>query len=211
MSDKSIASIANISEQDLLSFTPAMRQFIQIKRDNPTLLIMYRMGDFYETFFEDAELVHRVLGLTLTSRSSTNSGTRIPMAGIPYMTLDQYLVRLVNQGFSVGICEQLGTPGKGLMERKLVRTITPGTLTDESLLNDRSESTLLAVYIQGKGSAVGLAWMTISSGVFKAMETTEAGLLNEIERINPSEILIADHDRELQSIEGKAGGLHYGG
>ena len=74
MSDKSIASIANISEQDLLSFTPAMRQFIQIKRDNPTLLIMYRMGDFYETFFEDAELVHRVLGLTLTSRSSTNSG-----------------------------------------------------------------------------------------------------------------------------------------
>ena len=197
MSDKSIASIANISEQDLLSFTPAMRQFIQIKRDNPTLLIMYRMGDFYETFFEDAELVHRVLGLTLTSRSSTNSGTRIPMAGIPYMTLDQYLVRLVNQGFSVGICEQLGTPGKGLMERKLVRTITPGTLTDESLLNDRSESTLLAVYIQGKGSAVGLAWMTISSGVFKAMETTEAGLLNEIERINPSEILIADHDREL--------------
>ena len=111
MSDKSIASIANISEQDLLSFTPAMRQFIQIKRDNPTLLIMYRMGDFYETFFEDAELVHRVLGLTLTSRSSTNSGTRIPMAGIPYMTLDQYLVRLVNQGFSVGICEQLGTPG----------------------------------------------------------------------------------------------------
>ena len=82
------------------------------------------------------------------------------------MTLDQYLVRLVNQGFSVGICEQLGTPGKGLMERKLVRTITPGTLTDESLLNDRSESTLLAVYIQGKGSAVGLAWMTISSGVF---------------------------------------------
>lgn len=197
MSDKSIASIANISEQDLLSFTPAMRQFIQIKRDNPTLLIMYRMGDFYETFFEDAELVHRVLGLTLTSRSSTNSGARIPMAGIPYMTLDQYLVRLVNQGFSVGICEQLGTPGKGLMERKLVRTITPGTLTDESLLNDRSESTLLAVYIQGKGSAVGLAWMTISSGVFKAMETTEAGLLNEIERINPSEILIADHDREL--------------
>ena len=87
MTDKSIASIANISEQDLLSFTPAMRQFIQIKRDNPTLLIMYRMGDFYETFFEDAELVHKVLGLTLTSRSSTNSGTRIPMAGIPYMTL----------------------------------------------------------------------------------------------------------------------------
>lgn len=197
MTDKSIASIANISEQDLLSFTPAMRQFIQIKRDNPTLLIMYRMGDFYETFFEDAELVHKVLGLTLTSRSSTNSGTRIPMAGIPYMTLDQYLVRLVNQGFSVGICEQLGTPGKGLMERKLVRTITPGTLTDESLLNDRSESTLLAVYLQGKGSAVGLAWMTISSGVFKAMETTEAGLINEIERINPSEILIADRDREL--------------
>ena len=123
MTDKSIASIANISEQDLLSFTPAMRQFIQIKRDNPTLLIMYRMGDFYETFFEDAELVHRVLGLTLTSRSSTNSGTRIPMAGIPYMTLDQYLVRLVNQGFSVGICKAIKEiPGfaSGAFDREVV-------------------------------------------------------------------------------------------
>lgn len=191
------SSVETLTDNDLLSFTPAMRQFIQIKRDNPALILLYRMGDFYETFFKDAELVHRVLGLTLTSRSSNNNGDRIPMAGIPYTTLDQYLVRLVNQGFSVGICEQIGTPGKGLMERKLVRTITPGTLTDENLLNERSESTLLAVNTQGKTGKVGLAWMTISSGVFRTIETTEASLVNEIERINPSEILIADKDRDL--------------
>lgn len=197
MTSANKTSITALSQEDLLSFTPAMRQFIQIKKENPNLLILYRMGDFYETFFDDAELVHRVLGLTLTSRSASNNKDRIPMAGIPYMTLDQYLVRLVNQGFSVGICEQLGTPGKGLMERKLVRTITPGTLTDETLLSDRAESTLLSINTRGKNGKVGLAWMTISSGLFRALESTEAALLSEIERINPSEILISERDREL--------------
>lgn len=186
----------DIDENQLLSFTPAMRQFVEIKQANPGLLILYRMGDFYETFFDDAETVHRTLGLTLTSRSALVSGARIPMAGIPYTTLDQYLLRLVNQGFSVGICEQIGVPGKGTMDRKLVRTITPGTLTDESLLSERSESCLLALYASGKKGKIGLSWMIISSGVFKAIETDESALMSEIERINPSEILIPDSMRD---------------
>lgn len=173
-----------------------MRQFVEIKQANPGLLILYRWGDFYETFFDDAETVHRTLGLTLTSRSALVSGARIPMAGIPYTTLDQYLLRLVNQGFSVGICEQIGVPGKGTMDRKLVRTITPGTLTDESLLSERSESCLLALYASGKKGKIGLSWMIISSGVFKAIETDESELMSEIERINPSEILIPDSMRD---------------
>lgn len=116
--------------------TPTMRQFLLIKRDNPHLLILYRIGDFYETFYDDAERVHRLLGLTLTSRSNSPSGERIPMAGVPFVTLDQYLVRLVNQGVSVGICEQIGDPKKGPLNRKLTRIITPGTLTDENLLKE---------------------------------------------------------------------------
>lgn len=172
-------------------YTPAMRQFLQIKQEHPNLLLLYRMGDFYETFFEDAETVHRLLGLTLTSRSGTPNGQgRIPMAGIPFTTLDQYLVRLVNHGLSVGICEQIGVPGKGLMERRLSRIITPGTLTDDGLLNEKSESTLLAVCPSKKGEKLGLAWMTISSGSFRATEIGSDALLNEIARISPSEIVI---------------------
>ena len=186
----------DIDENRLAGFTPAMRQFIEIKQANPNLLLLYRMGDFYETFFDDAETVHRTLGLTLTSRSSASDGARIPMAGIPFTTLDQYLVRLVDQGFSVGICEQIGIPGKGLMERRLTRTITPGTLTDESLLGERSESTLLAIFAPNKKGKLGLAWMTISSGTFRALETDEASLLSELERISPSEILISEAFRD---------------
>ena len=120
----------DIDENQLLSFTPAMRQFVEIKQANPGLLILYRMGDFYETFFDDAETVHRTLGLTLTSRSALVSGARIPMAGIPYTTLDQYLLRLVNQGFSVGICEQIGVAKAvfwlSMLPGKKARSVCPG-------------------------------------------------------------------------------------
>ncbi len=182
-------------QDEFAGYTPAMRQFLQIKRDNPNLLLLYRMGDFYETFFEDAELVHRILGLTLTSRSNSGNGAPIPMAGVPYASVDQYLVRLVNQGISVGVCEQLGVPGKGLMERKLSRIITPGTLTDENLLSERAESSLLAVNPSRKGAKIGLAWLVLSSGTFKTKEIASDELLNEISRISPSEILIPDRYR----------------
>jgi DNA mismatch repair protein MutS len=181
-------------EERFAGYTPAMRQFLTIKHDNPHLLILYRMGDFYETFFDDAEKLHKLLGLTLTSRSGGGED-RIPMAGIPFMTLDQYLVRLVNYGLSIGICEQLGTPGKGLMERKLVRIITPGTLTDEGLLGEKTDSRLLAVCLSKNKKNVGLAWLTISSGDFRAAEVPTETLVNEIARISPNEILISDDAR----------------
>lgn len=201
MDDGKIQSPRDSTE--FIGYTPTMRQFLQIKKENPNLLLLYRMGDFYETFFEDAELVHKVLGLTLTSRagSKDGEGRRIPMAGIPFTTLDQYLVRLVNQGFSVGICEQVETPGQLYMERKLIRTITPGTLTEANLMGERSESTLLALNFDSKSFDIGFAWMSISAGSFFAMQVEKSDLTNEIERINPSEILVEesrkDHLKEL--------------
>ena len=176
--------------------TPTMRQFLLIKRDNPHLLILYRIGDFYETFYDDAERIHRLLGLTLTSRSNSPSGERIPMAGVPFVTLDQYLVRLVNQGVSVGICEQIGDPKKGPLNRKLTRIITPGTLTDENLLKERNESILMALNPSKKGDRVALSWLILSSGVFKVMEVNGNELINEIARIGPSELLVPERFRE---------------
>ncbi len=176
--------------------TPTMRQFLIIKKKHPHLLLLYRIGDFYETFYDDAERIHRLLGLTLTSRSANGDGDRIPMAGVPFMTLDQYLVRLVNQGVSVGICEQIGVPGKGPMERRLTRIITPGTLTDENLLGERSESILMAINPSKKGEKVALSWLILSSGLFKVMEVSGADLINEIARISPSELLVPERFRD---------------
>ncbi len=176
--------------------TPTMRQFLLIKRDNPHLLILYRIGDFYETFYDDAERIHRLLGLTLTSRSNSPTGERIPMAGVPFVTLDQYLARLVNLGVSVGICEQIGDPKKGPLERKLTRIITPGTLTDENLLKERNESILMALNPTKKGERIALSWLILSSGVFKVMEVPGNELINEIARIGPSELLVPERFRE---------------
>ncbi|MCD8338672.1 MAG: DNA mismatch repair protein MutS, partial [Burkholderiales bacterium] len=167
-----------------------------IKKEHPGLLLLFRMGDFYECFFEDAEKIHNLLGLTLTSRGTDASGERIPMAGMPYMSLEQHLARLVGMGINVGICEQLGIPGKGLMERKLVRILTPGTLTDEGLLNEKSESCLLAITPSRKGERIALAWLILSSGVFKGLETAAEELGSETARICPSEILVPERFRE---------------
>ena len=130
---------------DLNDFTPAMRQFIEVKRRYPETLVLFRMGDFYETFFDDAAKANRLIGITLTKRGKLKNGDPIPMAGIPMVSLDQYVARLVRLGESVVIAEQLGTPGKGLMERRISRIITPGTLTDTSLLPEKDDAVLLSV------------------------------------------------------------------
>ncbi len=160
------------------------------------MLLLFRMGDFYESFFDDAERIHKLLGLTLTTRGTDGAGQRIPMAGIPFMTLDQHLSRLVNMGVNVGICEQLGVPGKGLMERKLVRIVTPGTLTEDSLLNERTESCLLGIAPSRKGEKISLAWLILSSGVFRGIETAAEELVSQAARISPSEILAPERFRE---------------
>jgi DNA mismatch repair protein MutS len=181
--------------------TPMMQQFLRIKADFPTLLLFYRMGDFYELFFEDAEKASRLLGITLTQRGSSN-GTPIKMAGVPFHSVEQYLAKLIKLGESVAICEQIGDPAtsKGPVERKVTRVVTPGTLTDSDLLPEKSERPLLALctVAQRKTVTVGLAWLSMASGALKVMEFSgdaasfETRLKQELERIAPAEILLAD-------------------
>ncbi len=179
--------------------TPMMQQFLRIKADYPDLLLFYRMGDFYELFFDDAEKAARLLGITLTQRGTSN-GTPIKMAGVPFHSLDQYLAKLVKLGESVAICEQIGDPAtsKGPVERKVQRIVTPGTLTESELLPEKSERPLLALHVmqQRKGITLGLAWLSLASGQLRVTELAidEAQLplriQQELERIAPAEILV---------------------
>jgi DNA mismatch repair protein MutS len=183
------------------SHTPMMRQYLGIKAEHPDLLLFYRMGDFYELFFEDAEKAARLLGITLTQRGNSN-GQPIKMAGVPFHSVEQYLAKLVKLGESVAICEQIGDPAtsKGPVERRVQRIVTPGTLTDAELLPEKSERPLLALCVtrQRKQSIIGLAWLSLASGRLCVTEITAeenllaARLRQELERIAPAEIL-ADH------------------
>ncbi|MDB5774480.1 MAG: mismatch repair protein MutS [Herbaspirillum sp.] len=185
----------------LLRHTPMMQQYLRIKADHPETLLFYRMGDFYELFFDDAEKASRLLGITLTQRGASN-GTPIKMAGVPFHSLDQYLGKLIKLGESVALCEQIGDPAasKGPVERKVVRVITPGTLTDADLLPEKSERSLLALCIveQRKSATLGLAWLSMASGALRVMElrvdaaTLETRLKQELERIAPAELLMTD-------------------
>ncbi|MFC0252985.1 DNA mismatch repair protein MutS [Massilia consociata] len=181
--------------------TPMMAQYLRIKADYPTMLVFYRMGDFYELFHDDAEKAARLLGITLTARGTSN-GQPIKMCGVPFHSLDGYLAKLVKIGESCAICEQIGDPAlsKGPVERKVVRVVTPGTLTDSDLLPEKADRPLLAMCLlsQRKNVTVGLAWLSLASGVLRLMEfsgdvrAAEARLAHELERISPAEILRAD-------------------
>lgn len=176
--------------------TPMMRQYLRIKAEHPDLLMFYRMGDFYELFFDDARRASSLIDIALTSRGKT-AGQDIPMAGVPVHSLDNYLARLVRQGESVAICEQIGDPAAstGPVERKVVRIVTPGTVTEESLLDARHDTLLAAAYRDSRG--YGLAWLDISSGRFSVCEPAGAGeLAGELERLRPAELLIPE-DMEL--------------
>ena len=169
-----------------------MRQYLEIKSLHPDTLVFYRMGEFYELFYADAEKASRLLDITLTTRGQS-AGKPIPMAGVPAHSVDQYLARLLRQREPVAICEQVGVPDKrkGPVDRKVVRIITPGTLTDENLLDERQENSIAAVYVNG--SKCGLALLEVSSGRFYACDlpdTTE--LDNELERMAPAELLYPD-------------------
>ena len=172
--------------------TPMMQQYLKVKAEHPDELLFYRMGDFYELFFKDAEKASRLLDITLTARGKA-SGTPIPMCGIPYHAADRYLARLVEAGVSVAICEQIGDPAtsKGPVERKVVRLITPGTLSDDALLKETRDNLLLALFHHDKH--FGLATLDISSGRFYVMEVDSAeAMVSEINRIQPAEILAPD-------------------
>jgi DNA mismatch repair protein MutS len=169
-----------------------MQQYLRIKAQHPDVLLFYRMGDFYEMFYDDARRAAQLLDIALTQRGAS-AGAPIPMAGVPAVTLDAYLAKLVRKGESVAICEQRGEPGKtkGPMEREVVRIVTPGTLTDEALLEERRDNLLASVY--GTGGRFGLAWLDLSAGRFSLMELAGVAALEaEIERLRPAELLAPD-------------------
>lgn len=170
-----------------------MQQFLRIKAQHPRELLFYRMGDFYELFFDDAKRAAELLDITLTARGKSG-GEPIPMAGVPYHAAEGYLARLVKAGVSVAICEQIGDPAtsKGPVERKVVRIVTPGTLSDEALLEERAENLLLAVAQHRE--QFGLAWLDLASGRFRVLELTgEEALASELQRLNPAETLYQDN------------------
>ena len=172
--------------------TPMMIQYNKIKAEYPTELVFYRMGDFYELFHDDAKRASELLGITLTARGKTG-GNAIPMAGIPYHSADGYLAKLVKQGLSVAICEQIGDPAtsKGPVERKVVRVVTPGTLTDEALMEEHQESLLVAIYPSGEG--FGFSLLDMASGRFGLFEVEDQQTAeSELYRLNPAELLIPE-------------------
>jgi DNA mismatch repair protein MutS len=169
--------------------TPMMAQYLAIKAEHPQTLVFYRMGDFYELFYSDAEKAARLLDITLTRRGNS-AGEPVVMAGVPFHSVEGYLARLIRQGESVAICEQVGdvATAKGPVERKVVRVVTPGTLTDTELLNDKSEAILLAVH-QGARHRLGLAWLSVTQGALQLAECAADELESWVARIAPSELL----------------------
>lgn len=193
------------SKPENQTHTPMMQQYLSIKAEHPNDLVFYRMGDFYELFFDDAKQASQLLDVTLTARGKTN-GNPIPMCGVPFHAAENYFAKLVNQGVSVAICEQIGDPAtsKGPIERAVVRVLTPGTLSDEALLDDRSDNLLAAIHLS-KGQ-YGIATLDMSSGRFQLLQAShEEALHSELQRLNPVEILISEDFPRLDWLENRTG------
>jgi DNA mismatch repair protein MutS len=191
--------------QNSQTYTPMMQQYLSVKAEHPNDLVFYRMGDFYELFFDDAKKASQLLDVTLTARGK-NNGTPIPMCGVPYHAAENYLAKLVKQGVSVAICEQIGDPetSKGPVERAVVRVLTPGTLSDEALLDDRSDNLLAAIYLNN--NQYGVATLDMSSGRFQLLEANDSDELHsELQRLNPVEILISEDMPKIEWLEGMTG------
>jgi len=176
---------------EIAGHTPMMQQYLRIKAQHPQMLLFYRMGDFYELFYDDAEKAARLLDLTLTTRGAS-AGEPIRMAGVPWHSAEQYLAKLVKLGESVAICEQVGdvATAKGPVEREVTRIVTPGTLTDPALLEDKADNVLLA--LAPEKACIGLAWLSLASGELKVAEVAPQALENELRRIAPAEVLAAE-------------------
>ncbi|MFZ1908990.1 MAG: DNA mismatch repair protein MutS, partial [Burkholderiales bacterium] len=177
--------------QQLDAHTPMMQQYLRIKAQHPDILLFYRMGDFYELFYDDAERASRLLDITLTTRGAS-AGQPIRMAGVPWHSAEQYLAKLVKLGESVAICEQVGdvASAKGPVEREVTRIVTPGTLTDSALLDEKSDNVLLA--LAADKATVGLAWLTLANGELRLAEVAPLQLAGELRRIAPAEVLAAE-------------------
>ena len=174
------------------NFTPLMNQYLSIKKEQPDALLLFRMGDFYETFFDDAKTASKILGITLTTRDK-NKKNPIPLAGFPYHALNNYLKKLIDNGIKVAICEQVEDPkfAKKLVKRKIIEVITPGTILQDDFLKGKKNNFLTAIY-EGK-SNFGLASIDISTGEFLCSELSNDKILDEIVRIHPTEILLPEN------------------
>ena len=191
--------------QDINAYTPMMQQYLRMKAEHPNDLFFYRMGDFYELFFEDAKKASQLLDVTLTARGKVN-GTPIPMCGVPYHAAESYLAKLIKQGVSVAICEQIGDPetSKGPVERAVVRVLTPGTLSDEALLDDRSDNLLAAIH--QLDSQYGIATLDMSSGRFQVLQVCDENELHsELQRLNPVEILVCEDLPTMAWLQNRRG------
>jgi DNA mismatch repair protein MutS len=185
--------------------TPMMTQYLKIKAQHPHELVFYRMGDFYELFFDDAKKASEILDITLTARGKSN-GEPIPMAGIPFHSADGYLAKLVKEGISVALVEQIGDPAtsKGPVERKVMRIVTPGTVSDEALLDSRRDNLLVALHQSGEN--YGIASLDMASGRFLVLEVTGLdAALGELQRLNPAELLLSDHLTTPLLVENRKG------
>src|SRR5688572_13574527 len=185
------------SQSASAALSPAMRQYQQFKSQYPDYVLFFRMGDFYEMFWEDAKTANKTLGVALTSRNK-GAPDEIPMAGVPFHAVESYLRRMIAAGHKVAICEQMEDPAlaKGVVKRDVVRLMTPGTLTDDPLLDGRSDNFLAAVAFnvtRDSGYRAALAWVELSTGTCVAMSGSEGQLLDEIARLRPAEILIPEH------------------
>ncbi|MCA9035433.1 MAG: DNA mismatch repair protein MutS [Planctomycetaceae bacterium] len=183
----------------MAKLSPMMERYMEVKRENPGAMLLFRMGDFYELFYEDAQNAARVLGLTLTSRDKSSENP-VPMAGFPYHQLDAYLQKLIHAGFRAAICDQVEDPkkAKGLVRREVTRVVTPGTLTDDQLLDPR-ESNFIACIAPSK-TTIGLAWLELSTGRFLVSEIEPSLLHDELARIQPAECLIPESAVEERSL-----------
>ncbi len=191
-------SDAPVAQKPASAPTPMMAQYLEIKTANPDCLLFYRMGDFYELFFEDAEVASRALGITLTKRGK-HSGEDIPMCGVPVHAADDYLQRLIRLGHKVAVCEQTEDPAeakkrgyKAVVRREVVRLVTPGTLTEDSLLEAKRNNFLSALARHKGDGTLALAWIDISTGAFSVTATSAGRLAAELSRIEPSEVIVAD-------------------
>jgi DNA mismatch repair protein MutS len=182
----------------MITETPMMRQYTEIKRQHKDALLFFRMGDFYEMFFEDAKLASKVLGITLTSRSKAEGS--VPMAGVPHHSADSYIRRLIKAGYKVAICDQLQDPeeAKGIVDRGVTRIITPGTITEDAFLEDKSNNFLIAVIEMN--DLQGLSWVDLSTGRFEVEDIEKERLFDEFARLNPAEVLLPEETARRNTL-----------
>ena len=194
-----------MTTDNLVAHTPMMQQYLRLKAEHPDILLFYRMGDFYELFYDDAKRASQLLEISLTKRGAS-AGEPIPMAGVPYHAVENYLAKLVQLGESVAICEQIGDPAlsKGPVERKVVRIVTPGTISDEALLQERQDNLLAAIWQGPRG--FGFATLDISSGRFRLAEPADLETMAaELTRSNPAELLYSEDFAAMSLIENRRG------